>query len=253
MTDNSSPPPGWYPDPTSAERLRHWDGGAWTDEVKTRRPPVRARPNRLDPGSSDTDSAHSTEPAILPHSNRVQDGGAPTALLREPTPGGQVAAQPQRLSGPHKHRRRDGTNALLGTMLAAFAAVGMFEVASGGSTRNTQSTPVGASAAAAPNATTTTLPVAPVGCANPKYLKELSATTVIVSLRAMHLPLVVAAPELPSTTEVPGGVAPAGGASAQMAAVATNPPGACTTASFVDQRGRGVSYVTVYPTSSAAA
>jgi hypothetical protein len=129
----------------------------------------------------------------------------------------------------------------------------MFEVASGGSTRNTQSTPVGASAATTPNATTTTLPVVPLGCANPKYVKELSATKVIVFLRAMHLPLVVAVPALSSTTEAPGGADPAGGASSKVAAVVANRPGACSTAGFVDQRGHGVSYVTVYPTSAAAA
>ena len=26
----SPPPPGWYPDPTDAERQRYWDGEAWT-------------------------------------------------------------------------------------------------------------------------------------------------------------------------------------------------------------------------------
>ena len=29
------PPPAWYPDPHSPDRLRYWDGGTWTEHVRS--------------------------------------------------------------------------------------------------------------------------------------------------------------------------------------------------------------------------
>ena len=31
---NAGTAPGWYSDPESAQRLRYWDGGQWTDQVR---------------------------------------------------------------------------------------------------------------------------------------------------------------------------------------------------------------------------
>ena len=35
----STPPAGWYEDPTDASRLRYWDGSAWTDHHAVRQEP----------------------------------------------------------------------------------------------------------------------------------------------------------------------------------------------------------------------
>jgi hypothetical protein len=41
-------PPAWYPDPGHPERIRRWDGRAWTDEVRPL--PTWLRTLRLSPG-----------------------------------------------------------------------------------------------------------------------------------------------------------------------------------------------------------
>ena len=33
MSDTSSPPPNWYPDPGGTHEQRYWDGSQWTDHV----------------------------------------------------------------------------------------------------------------------------------------------------------------------------------------------------------------------------
>jgi hypothetical protein len=38
-TPSTETPAGWYPDPSDATRLRHWDGSGWTTEVKGETPP----------------------------------------------------------------------------------------------------------------------------------------------------------------------------------------------------------------------
>lgn len=42
----TSPPPGWYPDPSGRHDLRRWDGGGWTADVRDRapEPPAPAAP-----------------------------------------------------------------------------------------------------------------------------------------------------------------------------------------------------------------
>jgi hypothetical protein len=47
MSDNPTPPAGWYPDPEYPGQLRYWDATAWTDQ----RRPVTAPPPP-GPGSS---------------------------------------------------------------------------------------------------------------------------------------------------------------------------------------------------------
>ena len=41
-------PPAWYPDPTSPDRIRRWDGRAWTSDVRPL--PTWLRTLRLSPG-----------------------------------------------------------------------------------------------------------------------------------------------------------------------------------------------------------
>ena len=52
------PPPGWYRDPQSPERLRYWDGGMWTQATakKSERSygdPLITKPTPPGPGSPD--------------------------------------------------------------------------------------------------------------------------------------------------------------------------------------------------------
>jgi hypothetical protein len=38
----AAPPAGWYPDPTTANQQRHWDGAKWTDQIAPLPPPQLA-------------------------------------------------------------------------------------------------------------------------------------------------------------------------------------------------------------------
>lgn len=44
-------PPAWYPDPGNPDRIRRWNGRAWTDDVRPR--PTWLRTLRLSPGPPD--------------------------------------------------------------------------------------------------------------------------------------------------------------------------------------------------------
>ena len=35
---------GWYADPSSSERMRYWDGGAWTERTAPLAAPQQAQP-----------------------------------------------------------------------------------------------------------------------------------------------------------------------------------------------------------------
>lgn len=37
--DGATPPAAWYPDPTDPNRMRYWDGQAWTADTKVLPPP----------------------------------------------------------------------------------------------------------------------------------------------------------------------------------------------------------------------
>lgn len=50
MTDlppPSGPPPGWYPDPSTGQGFRWWDGMAWTDQTSASAQPVQPAGDRL--------------------------------------------------------------------------------------------------------------------------------------------------------------------------------------------------------------
>lgn len=48
MASPSTHPPAWYPDPSSPDRVRRWDGRAWTSDVRPL--PTWLRTLRLSPG-----------------------------------------------------------------------------------------------------------------------------------------------------------------------------------------------------------
>ena len=51
MAPPSTHPPAWYPDPAQPDRIRRWDGRAWTNDVRPL--PTWLRTLRLSPGPPD--------------------------------------------------------------------------------------------------------------------------------------------------------------------------------------------------------
>jgi len=91
MSDGSQggPPPGWYADATRADRLRWWNGTAWTDQFRTRGADAAASPQTDAAGSSETDAAPSPE----------TDAAAPrleAATPAAPTSRAELRASPRR-------------------------------------------------------------------------------------------------------------------------------------------------------------
>lgn len=82
------PPPGWYPDPASADNIRYWDGQSWTDRVqpKTMPPPPVGGPAPVGPQQAASPQ---------PQGYSVYGPVAPAATARTPQklgPDGQVLA-----------------------------------------------------------------------------------------------------------------------------------------------------------------
>jgi hypothetical protein len=77
-SSSALPPAGWYPDPSSEERARYWDGASWTAHTAPSRGPAPTGPSGPaaadgEPGASATPEAGPAAPAAYP-----APGGATT-------------------------------------------------------------------------------------------------------------------------------------------------------------------------------
>ncbi len=236
MTETFSPPAGWYPDPSDGARLRRWDGTAWTDNVKD-----------LGPSFDRDGGGESRDPSEIAAPETSTRGATPPAAIGtqdqvslRTQSDGTICAQNPRNERPRR-LRKGGTNAIVGVMLAAFAVVGAFEVASGGSTGRNSATGF----AAGPTTTTTEAAASRGPCSAGQ--PAAGALVEILSFNGLAL----SGPAVTTTTEE-GLVGPAEPAQSTSTTVPGSPAGTCSTATFHDQRGLGPDLVTVYSTQSAA-
>ena len=221
MTDPQAPSPGWYPDPAGGTGLRFWDGGQWTDRTR----------ERLRDGAADEPRAAGT--------GEQDVAGAPPAAPAVQTTASEVSRR--------RRRRRDGSNAIVGVLLALFAVVGMYEIVTGESSTNSNPNRF----AADTTTTTTTLPTAAAAAATPTGCSpgdRLLAFHLISSIRGSGWPLTVDLPASPLRTTTATGIVPAGPAAASTATTTPDPSGQCTSVSFTDRRGPGINHLVLYGT-----
>ncbi|MGR4011001.1 DUF4282 domain-containing protein [Leucobacter sp. 1207-22] len=93
------PPAGWHPDPTASGRLRHWNGTAWTEEVRpvipklgSDTPTNNAGPEQSTPAPEPSRQA---APSTPPGPSSLSRGPVPPASMR-PQP---VPQRPNRETG----------------------------------------------------------------------------------------------------------------------------------------------------------
>jgi hypothetical protein len=257
MTGTPSPPAGWYPDPGGTTQLRRWDGAAWTDEVRAvleRSGEAAAGTHAVSEGVAEATrldlhaAIDDDRPAAVPMPAVVFSpglgelpaaGAPPVAALPSapPVPEDRTGTKRQR------PRRRESTNVIVGVVLLAFAGVGAFEVASGGSTGKNSAA---AGFAAGP---TTTLPTATAsagGCDAGQ--PDAAALVDVLALSGLAL---VANASTPTTAAANGVIVPAGPSHVTPPTVPA-PPGTCSSTTFHDERGQSLDVITVYPTAAAA-
>jgi len=127
----------------------------------------------------------------------------------------------RRLSSVEKRRKRDGSNAVVGVLLALFALAGMYEVVNGESSTNSNPNRFAA------NGTSSTTVAPPT---TPCIATPLAAVHVVSLLRATkHFPV-----------------------SMKTSRGEAAPPGSCNEVTFADGRGQGLNQLVVYPTTISA-
>jgi len=88
MSEVDGPEAGWYADPTSSDRIRYWDGGRWTDDVRDALSSVSDRPSRLGTTLGPAvDSEAVTTPASQPVATSDVVAVVPPRLPRWTVPG----------------------------------------------------------------------------------------------------------------------------------------------------------------------
>jgi hypothetical protein len=283
MTDVSHPSPGWYPDPAQPGQLRAWDGRQWTSRVR----PAQLQDEVAGPGATSVvavkELVEDADDVAAPAASARAGGGidtSPPSLDAPDLPfgaelGENMAEDPMR---PRRaRRRRDGTNALVGLLLALFVGVGLFEVVTGGTTtsgspisgatstpasaapigaakKSTSGSSVGNSAASAnssaPESANATA-AAGLGASSCSNQGRLHAGPLLGQLKSSGIPVVrtTGAASLGPPTVGAGGV-PAGPASAVQAGPGLGSP--CTWATFTDKRRPGTNELEVFGTAEGA-
>jgi len=241
MVDRPNPAPGWYPDPLGAGSLRAWDGTRWT--TQTRRAGDGAAADTVPNRNNPLELPRHAEPGAVATLPRVDGSEVSSDAHIEP----RIAVNPDSTtqSGGRSGRRKDGTNAIIVVLLLLFALSGVYEVVTGSSSNNNNptrfATPTTAAAAgtganALPEvAQSTNYPSAPPS----QCTAYPSAADVVLQLGVEKFPVAALPPSTSTTLHNPAhptaGVFPA-----------------CSTVTFVDRRGTGVSQLAVYRSLNAA-
>ena len=237
MPDRPNSPPGWYTDPLGSGSLRAWDGTRWTTQTRRAGDAVTA----------DAASAHQLErqPPSEPTAVATLPRDREPEISREADLPPHVGVNPD--STPRSLRRgrkKDGSNAIIVVLLLLFALSGVYEVVTGSSSGNNDPTRFATPTAAVPTAADATSPPSPARTTNqqsgsPLQCAGLYASGIVVQLHLEKFPVASLQPT-PSTT-LHNPVDPTAGMLSP-----------CTTQTFTDRRGIGVSSVSVYMNASAA-